>query len=641
MIRSQGRKTIHGSQCLQKCWPTHHILEPLLYRLISTERHSDNRPPRLALRRQSDNPSSSTARKTPSERNGLSRASLSPGKLPNKRLSQKKNDEAVPPNRLLTPYNLAMQLKRMCSEGNYDDAVERLKTTPRDAQNVKVWNTMISHCLAAKRYSLAYDLFTDMKRRGFSPNTVTFSTMFNGLSHITSWSTHTKQLANAHSLYEYFLKHIESVKYHEPDDTQELNPQPIAIYMKILGAAGEYQKIFDVYFAMDQEGPLAPNKYIFTAMFSAISSREAGSKVDRTSSMSMKAASDAKHVWMQMEKVMQKTSHFDLDPVLISTAIRAFTHGRPNDQNFAFEIVKDHLGLAKPGEPVPRGLSKNLNSWTLDAVLQLCNVMQKHRLCIHFVRQVMDKVSFEKPWMRDLLDIHHVNRLLNAYVGLANLGSLDESSQALEALEWALKNDAIYTMPKLAPTVQTYHLVLTTCWRSAHWAGAIRTFELMTGIMTDGFFENEGKISPVTERRPNGKTFYADVETMSYIVRTALATANSSDMRQAMWLTEHVGVDYLLRVQDNTSHFHRAKFCSALVEVIDRLLSPDAEKVDAERRQHWRAWKAQALEIARSSKGSPTPQAEEQVLGSAGAVKSMDDFVGFQMATRSAQPRKK
>jgi hypothetical protein len=72
------------------------------------------------------------------------------------------NGEGVEKKRLLKPYDLSVQLKRLCSEGDLDGAIERLKSTPRDAQNVAVWNTMISECLSAERYQLSYDLFIDV-----------------------------------------------------------------------------------------------------------------------------------------------------------------------------------------------------------------------------------------------------------------------------------------------------------------------------------------------------------------------------------------------------------------------------------------------------------------------------------------------
>lgn len=72
--------------------------------------------------------------------------------------------EGVQRKHLLKPYDLSVQLKRLCSEGDLDGAIERLKSTPRDAQNTAVWNTMISECLSAERYQLSYDLFVDVSR---------------------------------------------------------------------------------------------------------------------------------------------------------------------------------------------------------------------------------------------------------------------------------------------------------------------------------------------------------------------------------------------------------------------------------------------------------------------------------------------
>ncbi|EGO27883.1 hypothetical protein SERLADRAFT_462077, partial [Serpula lacrymans var. lacrymans S7.9] len=213
----------------------------------------------------------------------------------------------------------------------------------------------MSECVQAQRHQLAYELYIDMKRRGFSPTTATYTTLFMGLSRITNWSAHPKQLTHAHTLYENFLKHLEAVKFHEPDNMRELNTTPITLYMKVLGLAGDYQKIFDVYFAMDQEGPLTPNKYVFTTMFQSILERQVRDKADEEISVHNRAASDAKHVWMQMEKVMQKNPKFELDPFLIGSALKALARGRPNDQSFALEIIRDHLGLTKPGESAPQG----------------------------------------------------------------------------------------------------------------------------------------------------------------------------------------------------------------------------------------------------------------------------------------------
>ena len=474
-----------------------------------------------------------------------------------------------------------------------------------------------------------------MKRRGFSPNNITFSTMLSGISLIKDWSKYSKQLQNAHSLYEYYRKHVESVKYHEPDNSKELSLQPLVAYIQILGDAGEYHKIFDVYFAMDQEGPVAPDRFVFTAMFKAISTRQKRPATGEEASTRNDAASDAKHVWMQMEKVMQRNPDFHLDPGLIAAAIRALTRGSPNDQSFAFVIIRDRLGLSQPGEEIPRKLSQNLNAWTLDATLQLCNTMQKHRLTVHFLRQVMEKINWDKVWMRYLIDSSHIHKLLRAYAGLASLGSLNESNEALEALEWSLQHDVIYHLPKLTPTAQSYHLALMTCCRSADWPTAVRVYELMTGVEA-GQFEAGKNLPPTVKKRSKGKNLQTDVETMSFLLRTALAANNLTHIQHAMWLADFVRVDALLS-DEKTAAFYRSKLASTLTEAIKRLqeaggLTPEQEKT-------WGSYRSLAREVLKSTRGSPKPGVEEERLGNTRTLVEMDNYVAFEMASRSTKTR--
>src|SRR5262245_48708060 len=105
-----------------------------------------------------------------------------------------------------------------------------------------------------------------MKRRGFSPTSRTYQTMFQGLSRIEHWPRHSKQLSHAHKLYEYFRLHINSLKKEDPL-SPELTTRPLNAYITLLGNAHEYRKVFDVYFSLDQEGPFAPDQYLYTAMF--------------------------------------------------------------------------------------------------------------------------------------------------------------------------------------------------------------------------------------------------------------------------------------------------------------------------------------------------------------------------------------
>jgi hypothetical protein len=65
---------------------------------------------------------------------------------------------------LLQPYELSARLVELCEKGDIDLAVATLERAPRNAQNIKVWNTLIQKCMYAKKYKLAYSVFTDVRR---------------------------------------------------------------------------------------------------------------------------------------------------------------------------------------------------------------------------------------------------------------------------------------------------------------------------------------------------------------------------------------------------------------------------------------------------------------------------------------------
>lgn len=64
---------------------------------------------------------------------------------------------------LLQPYELSRRLITLCESGDVDLAVTTLQRAPRNAQNIKVWNTLVQKCMDAKKYKLAYKVFIDVR----------------------------------------------------------------------------------------------------------------------------------------------------------------------------------------------------------------------------------------------------------------------------------------------------------------------------------------------------------------------------------------------------------------------------------------------------------------------------------------------
>jgi hypothetical protein len=391
-----------------------------------------------------------------------------------------------------------------------------------------------------------------MKRRGLSPTTRTYQTMFAGLSRVEHWPTHPTQLNHAHQLYDYFLKHLQAVKYHTPDSDQ-LTVSPLAKYIKILGDAGDFQRIFDVYYAMDSDGPLSPNRDIFTAIFQVLSARRYADG-DEGTIFHNQNGSTAKLLWTQMEKASKKSPGFTVDSHLIAAGIRALSRGRLSDQTFALDIVRDRLGLVGPGEMSVNSTNIELSVHTLAAVLESCNDMQKPGDCIHYLQQVMHPRYSSPSGIRSrahIVDRGHIEQGLKAHVTLARSGISGQSIQAVDTLQWMLKSEITQSNIKLRPRLLTFNLVLSVCRAQGDWTGATRTFDLMSGYHSSDFAELEvskGK-SPAMDVRSGGRNLPPDAEVMSSMIRTALATHVPANIRQSLRMVDFFDIDRLMSVQ--------------------------------------------------------------------------------------------
>ncbi|EIN10613.1 hypothetical protein PUNSTDRAFT_84803 [Punctularia strigosozonata HHB-11173 SS5] len=509
-----------------------------------------------------------------------------------------------------------------------------LKNSPLDAQNVPVWNTMIWECMKARRWALSYKLYTDMKRRGHKPTTRTYQTMFSGLSRIEHWDSHSKQLEHAHSLYNALQAHVNALKAHDlasPDLAGGL--LAIASYIKILADAKEYQKMFDVYYALDTKGPFAPNHLVFTAMFQAIAERKTVTRSPtaeheeerREEGPAMTApvqnASDAKLLWRQMLRASQSDGGFSIDAYLVTGALRCIGQGRASDQQFALSIVHECLGLSiRSGEKAPPARVE-LSAPLLEAVLELCNRMRKFKLCAEIVQQVIDR-----PHKRDsepLLDRYHMEQVLRAYASLASNTNKSQANEAHETLLWMIRQEAIrrsgagpkdnqYAL-RIQPQRSTFNWVLMACWRSADWQTACQTWALMTRLKPQDFLlENPRTVRPAP--RGKARVLEMDAEGMSCMARTAFASRDEAAMRQCLRMVEYGGIGELLGIGETGKAqaltertqkegkrvaFYQAKLAEACFSIIQALQSGKrASPTEVDDLSHWTSLKPELAKIA-------------------------------------------
>ncbi|EMD40677.1 hypothetical protein CERSUDRAFT_130817 [Gelatoporia subvermispora B] len=431
------------------------------------------------------------------------------------------------------------RLKSLCDGGRLQEAVDMLLNAPLDAKRVKHFNLLMKTASTLAKYSEMYNLFIEMKRRGFIPNAGTYQTMLGGYAQIEDWSHRTKQIAQVHNVFENYRSWVTALKAEDPKSLH-LTVGPYNPYFKILGATKQYEKIYDVYYDMDQDGPLSPDVKVLTGLFDALveTKREPGS----TQEIRPQNISFAKVVWRNMTKKMEASPEFKLDSHLIRAVLRLFRSGSAADRIFALDVIcRDNLGLAKPGETAPPP-KVELTEYIVNQVIALCNNSNKFRLSIHFAQQLMDRPL--KDGESSILTHYILEDVLYAYCNQETMGSMNEAERALNILDWMIRQNALQYNDNLAPRLITFSRVLEISWRGGDWGVATRTFDLMTGYKAADFADIPADVkrsTPQMERRSPGKNFLPTTIQMCHLVRTALNSGVVANMRQALRIFVHFG----------------------------------------------------------------------------------------------------
>lgn len=544
---------------------------------------------------------------------------------------------------LLRPAVLSERVKAASRAGLVDEAIALVTNAPLDAQNAIVWNTLLWAVMTNRKYKLAYSLYVDMKRRGFAPNLRTYGTLFQGYAQIEDWTVYTQQLENTYKLWDNYIELVNTHKL-QGSDPHEIVSNPTTAYISILGKAGQWQRFFDVYNTISLDGPLLPCVFTYTAVLEALDSRRQLPGFTDAQVYSQNA-SDAKLIWKQIVKASEKLG-FAVDSHLARSILRILSRGGPSDHLFAYDIIREYLGLSPPGQP-PVKAKIPLNQFLLEPVLNLCVRAQKPSLCLHYLQQAMET----EP---GVVTGSHCDIALYANAMQAAKGSLSESTRALEIVSWMLTQDALAavstrsdTLP-LRPRLKTLRLALVACWRGADWENAARIFERLTRYDVSKFADGRRDLHPEDTARLKGRRMEPDVSTMSLLARSALASGDVAHMRQCLRLVGHMGTAILegknLNAQegehDREVLYHRATYAQAVVDLANAALKTDGAEgyaITGEEKKRWeslkKASKQQLSQHPEWRHVSP-PTLEASSLGSVRGMTAMDAHVDFQMTHR-------
>lgn len=453
--------------------------------------------------------------------------------------------------------------------------------------------------------------------------------MLQGWNNIPSsdWPRYSKQLEHCDAVYQAYREYLAAPKRR----VGENSIIPISYYLKVLGKTGQYQKMYDVLYSLDTEGPLAPGCSIYGAFFWALLERRSTEKLGNLTIDEQNAA-DAKLLWRQLEKDMAKRG-FELTWYAAVPILRLLARGRPSDHQLAIEIIRDYYGLAPPGETPPAPKAKL--SWDVfQGVLDMCNKLRKYRLCTYYAKQVMDNKVI-------VPDHYHMNQVLLAYHGLASLSPGDESHRAVDLIRRMLVQSSLDNggNPKLRPSQSNYQIAFAICWRCEDWASVCDIFTLMTGYQASDLLDEPFKSGKKIERmeRSEGRNMSLDPTCAAYLARAALASKDNAAMRQCLrMLSLFDWTGFFARNRER--HDHHPFYQNALATSITKIVSTVIEEASSiEEKELWGRMRVECKEVSKRVLSLHIPELERTMsLRKSFSTHKVQQAIDFEMAARTS-----
>ena len=282
-------------------------------------------------------------------------------------------------------YHLSDRIKLLATRKEFDSAIDLVKTS--SAANVVVWNLLIHEVLMHRDFKRAYELWMDMKRRGMTPTTRSYSTFFAGYGKIKELEG--GALARVQTIYAQWLMYSERIVtgasgrrsiLEEGEDAESISCIPTNAYLTLLGNVKNYALLMETFNAMPSTGPTAPNSLTYSIVLSAL-----------------RASDEPEHFQSAMKLWQRMLSEgFEIDTKTISLIISICREAkRPDDQKVGLEIAKEFYGFVNPEDEASLVFATvkpkaPLDTTALSNVLSLALAMQQYNLVVRWFDQVRD-----------------------------------------------------------------------------------------------------------------------------------------------------------------------------------------------------------------------------------------------------------
>lgn len=298
-----------------------------------------------------------------------------------------------------------------------------------------------------------------MKKRAVVPTVATYHLFLSAFAEADPSLLNGVQRERAQKLYNDWNNLVSSGKAKADSRHGVFRSHPAAAYIDVLANIGEFQAIWDIYYQLESEGPLAPNEHVFTSMFLAISKRNVKDG-EAVKEIRARNAEDAKLIWRQALLAAEKQP-FPFDSHLVTAALRVLRHGGPAEHELAFTIISDHLGLQAPESVDTPRPDVKLDTRTVDAALSACIAAGRSDLVHHFTNTLINS--------KDRHRARAVTTSAMNYVLISHTTAGD-ARQAMGTIDWMLKESSLVGGLDVKPGNSSWSFAFRACVQAKDWA---------------------------------------------------------------------------------------------------------------------------------------------------------------------------
>ncbi|TIB13129.1 hypothetical protein E3P92_02340 [Wallemia ichthyophaga] len=261
-------------------------------------------------------------------------------------------------------YLLSQRVRELSQRSKFDEALKLVLSESRGEglANVVVWNQLLQESRVAQNSNPTetYKLFMDMKKRGITPNSRSYTILFRAFSGGEKDRPSKKTLEAALTVFRQLGSYHAYLREEMDEEIiqEESSVLPINAYLALLAKVAHSYEMMKIFDDMAQSGPSSPDLYTYTTIFQGLlragqaEDVERGHELWRVYFARLKQASiDADN---GADNATQSLQRLTPDTALISNVLRLFTKGTPKDCKAGLMIAHTFLSVPAPSPFIER-----------------------------------------------------------------------------------------------------------------------------------------------------------------------------------------------------------------------------------------------------------------------------------------------